>query len=167
MSANTTIERFWKYVDVGSASECWQWVGHRNGQGYGKLTVRTEGSSRSMLATRLSALIHFGMFDRRLLVCHHCDNPSCVNPAHLYLGTPHDNMRDKSQRGRNTFANRTHCPSGHEYDELNTYRTKEGKRMCRACALSRFHLRQSVPELRARHAESQRRYLARKRGVSC
>jgi hypothetical protein len=91
------LDRFWEKVDRRGDDECWNWTAGRNRWGYGKFSPRTPGH---MGAHRFSAMLHFGMFDLRLLVLHHCDNPACVNPAHLYLGTDADNARDKRVRGR-------------------------------------------------------------------
>lgn len=63
------------------------------------------------------------------MVLHHCGNGRCINIHHLYLGTPKDNMRDRTRHGANPFANRSHCPRGHEYTPENT-RTA---RYCKTC----------------------------------
>jgi len=76
---------------------CWIWEGTKNNQtGYGQLY--SGGSCQ--LAHRVSYELHIGPIPEGLFVCHHCDNPICVNPAHLYAGTQLANMADKSRRGR-------------------------------------------------------------------
>ena len=96
-------ERFWAQVDRRGPSECWEWTGHRGPTGYGLIKLPGNGAPR-VHPSRLSAIIHFGMFDRRLLVLHRCDNPPCVNPAHLFLGTHTDNMRDMVAKNRHRWA---------------------------------------------------------------
>lgn len=93
-------DRFWFYVNKQtSPEECWEWVGHKDIKGYGLLN-----HPYSTKAHRLSWLLHFGEIKNNLLVCHKCDNPSCVNPNHLFLGTVQDNNRDKEQKGRHRGA---------------------------------------------------------------
>lgn len=69
--------------------------------------------------------------------CHHCDNTSCCNLKHLYVGDRHTNMQDCVSRGRNPQANKTHCPNGHEYTVANTYIHSVSGRQCRLCQRSR------------------------------
>jgi hypothetical protein len=91
------LERFWSKVGKGSAASCWEWTGARIPQGYGSLGTR----ERSQIgAHRISWSIHNGPIPPGMFVLHRCDNPPCVNPAHLFLGTQLDNMRDKLQKGR-------------------------------------------------------------------
>lgn len=89
-------DRFWKNVDKRGAEECWPWTGKRSPGGYGKFSVK----GASVRANRFAFQITFGEIAPGVLVCHHCDNPACCNPAHLYAGSPQSNMDDRSARGR-------------------------------------------------------------------
>jgi len=105
--------------------DCIEWEGAKTG-GYGVLKV--EGKVRR--AHRFAFFMHHGYWPK---VCRHtCDNPSCINVAHLLDGDQADNMADKSERGRHHNSLKTHCPKGHEYVPENT-RVWRGRRFCREC----------------------------------
>ena len=85
--AQQELERgFWERTDKRKENECWPWTGSRTPQGYGHW--------RDMGAHRLSFTLFLGQIPPGLLVCHRCNNPICVNPKHLYLGTHEDNASD-------------------------------------------------------------------------
>lgn len=108
---------------------CWEWTGNLNDSGYGVITAVNHGYTM--------ARVHRIMFEREngdipdgMEVRHKCDNPPCVNPDHLVLGTHADNMRDMAERGR---ALRETCKNGHPWtDEYVAYRP-DGGRLCRVC----------------------------------
>lgn len=75
---------------------CWEWMGTKNPNGYGSFSSRYF----SGLAHRASWEIFVGPIPDGLFICHKCDNKSCVNPEHLFLGTQYDNMQDKAQKDR-------------------------------------------------------------------
>lgn len=88
------VERFWSKVE--KTDSCWIWRGELMASGYGKIKI--EG--RYWLAHRFSKFLADGELSDELFVCHTCDNPPCVRPEHLFLGTARDNGRDMSAKGR-------------------------------------------------------------------
>lgn len=97
----TLEQRFWEKVKKGKPNDCWEWQAYRNLGGYGVIGF---GASTQFIASRLSYELHFGKILKNLLVLHKCDNPSCVNPNHLFLGTPKDNVDDMLKKGRGNWA---------------------------------------------------------------
>ena len=89
----TPTERFFKKVTVGDS--CWMWVGGKTKDNYGKFWL-----GKTMKAHKVSYLIHCGEVPNGLCVLHSCDNPLCVNPKHLWLGTQLENIQDRDKKGR-------------------------------------------------------------------
>ena len=89
-----TREKFLLKVD--KTETCWLWTSYRNAKGYGC----TSHKNKSMLAHRMSFKLFKENFDADLCVLHHCDNPSCVNPNHLFVGTQKENMEDCIRKNR-------------------------------------------------------------------
>lgn len=104
---------FWDRMTL--RGECLEWTGCKDRKGYGR--VHFEGSG--WVTHRLAWFITNGLIPDGMLVCHHCDNPSCCNPEHLFLGTNTDNMRDCSVKGR------THRGDRHTNAKLTFEKVKD------------------------------------------
>lgn len=87
-------DRFWEKVE--KTTSCWNWIANKNRKGYGRIWV----DGRNEFAQRVAFTMLYGQFNKKMRILHCCDNPSCVNPKHLYIGTDADNGRDKAIRGR-------------------------------------------------------------------
>lgn len=130
--------RFMQYVYMEPMSGCWLWTGSIAQHGYGVFGIK----GHSQRAHRVSWAMHRGKIPDGLYVCHRCDVPSCVNPAHLFLGTQRDNIHDCIKKGRARHAGgrrtgeiRSHCEAGHALTENNLVpsRLKRGLRQCLKC----------------------------------
>ena len=110
-SRKTVEERFWSKVDKNgpihpTLGQCWVWTGAFFHNGYGNLWAPSLGETR---AHRVSYRLFRGEIPPRLLVLHGCDNPSCVNPSHLEVGTVSQNQQDMARRGRSVRLVGTRC----------------------------------------------------------
>src|SRR6202035_1883893 len=108
--------RFWN--EVQKSDHCWTWTGPLTSKGYGKIAVKLHGVWSPILVHRLSYELEYGPIPHNLMVCHHCDNPCCVRPDHLFLGTNDDNIQDKLDKGRQTKG--TTVPSSKVTEEQVT-----------------------------------------------
>jgi hypothetical protein len=148
----TAEARFWnKIAPMTEGSGCWEWLGAITG-GYGSFDHRR--------AHRVSWEMHNGPIPvgegaHGTCVLHRCDNPTCVNPAHLFLGTNRDNALDRERKGRGAptylIAHRVRlakcadaCPQGHAVNATNTGRRKNGARYCRVCQRDAMRAKRSL-----------------------
>lgn len=92
------IEKFWSRVDMRAPDECWEWTRGKLKFGYGHFTLI--GSMRALKTNRVALFLATGTDPFPLQALHHCDNPPCCNPSHLYRGTSTENNRDTVRRGR-------------------------------------------------------------------
>lgn len=128
----TPIARFWAKVIKGD--ECWLWTGAKNYNGYGAFRV----NNRNQFPHRFSWELHSGSIPRGSFVCHSCDNPSCVNPKHLWLGSNSDNVHDMVRKRRHTFGERN------PMSKLTEKEVLEIRRMGRLKSLSQISRRFSL-----------------------
>jgi hypothetical protein len=89
------LKRFWAKVDF--HGRCWVWLGSRTYNGYGEFRIT---HTHKILAHVFTYRLFCGAKPKGMDVCHRCDNPSCVRPSHLWIGTRSDNMRDAAKKGR-------------------------------------------------------------------
>lgn len=96
------IVRFSKAFIIGDPEECWEWQRLRGPSGYGRFGIG-RNAQRLRYAHRVSWTFFKGPIPKDLLILHRCDNPPCVNPNHLFLGTYDDNAKDRAAKGRNKY----------------------------------------------------------------
>jgi hypothetical protein len=129
---------FWSKVNRSNGpNACWPWMAAKKGGDYG--LYRGKGAHR--LAWEFC---HKTQIPAGLHCCHTCDNPPCVNPTHLFLGTPQENVHDAMRKGRQVARKpgekiKTHCIHGHPFTPENTYiQTPTGGRACITCRKERY-----------------------------
>lgn len=118
-----------KHSRLSKDTGCVEWTGSLDGHGYGQVTYMKKPAK----AHRVAWILAHGDIPAGMFVCHKCDNRSCVNSDHLFLGFARDNTRDMVMKGRHGNSAKTHCSAGHEFTEENTRIRPGGGRRCRAC----------------------------------
>jgi hypothetical protein len=101
----TALERFNKYWSADPETGCWEWKAYKLPRGYGLFRMSTQ---RRILAHRAIWELKKGKIPEGLCICHKCDNPGCVNPDHLFIGTHKDNSVDMKNKGRNPWGEKSH-----------------------------------------------------------
>lgn len=125
------LRRFMRFVNK-DPSGCWIWIGSKTMNGYGTFWV----NNRTRRTNRLSYEHFVGAITEGMYVCHRCDVPACVNPEHLFAGTPSENTLDASSKGRLHpvgQSKKTHCVNGHRFVPAITRIRKDGSRKCKIC----------------------------------
>lgn len=159
------IERFFQKVDKSGNEkfpDCWIWKTAEKRNDYGSFKYYQD---RTAIGAHVASyLFHNGEIPDGQIVRHICNNPPCVNPEHLILGSNSDNMKDmfKSDRNGWTSRKRTHCRRGHELDVVGVrvQHRKNGKidRSCRACIKLNVSKKRHSPETREAYLKYQREY---------
>jgi HNH endonuclease len=106
-------EKFWSKVDL--SKDCWVWKGFCDRDGYGKKFLRLTDGKLEQFAHRVSWIITHGCIPEGMCVLHRCDNPPCVRPDHLFIGSQNDNNKDMQAKGRQRHPGPTIPSSGDKH----------------------------------------------------
>jgi hypothetical protein len=144
-AAQTAAWRFWSKVAIDPTTGCWEWTAYRDRQGYGRFGV----DGTNWLAHRLAWLLTHGTIEPDRVIRHTCDNPPCINPDHLLVGTQADNIKDRQDRGRHRpgrLAGESHGQAKLTWEQVRdlrsrTYRRGDKGRLCAELGITRPTLR--------------------------
>lgn len=131
ISDEERLDRFYSKVNISPFAECWEWLGFKNKNGYGKFHS-WNGKKQDQNAHRFSFKHFNGPLLDGMVIDHICRNPGCVNPRHLRQVTPKINAIENNSSAPYFNSKKTHCPRGHEYSQENTA-IYGGARVCRVC----------------------------------
>jgi|ERR1051326_4475122 hypothetical protein len=115
-----TIEEFWKSYTV-AENGCWIWNKRLSARGYGR--VKMAGAGKTTHAHRVAFILTKGEIPNGMRACHKCDNPPCINPDHIFLGTAWDNTQDMLRKGRHWV----HCGESHGMSKLTAESVKRAR----------------------------------------
>lgn len=141
LRGKTTDERFWRHVDRRGDDECWPWMGVRQPSGHGQFAIATR-PGKLTAAHRYAWTLANGPIPDGMKVCHRCDHGWCVNPAHLFLGTQADNLRDMREKDRHSRGERHYAAKFCDEDVL-LIRAMAGSGVSQSEIALRFNTRQS------------------------
>lgn len=99
------LNKFWRNVEQ-KETGCWEWMGAKTKNGYGHMNI----FYKNQYAHRISYEIKYGEIPVGMVACHKCDNPACVNPDHIFIGTQKDNIQDMIKKGRNEIVGNMKYP---------------------------------------------------------